>query len=199
VKVTLNVSLTLKATGATELLLGRATSKTSSCDWENRWRAYDPSIDNFDLKGGTAAGPRWVCAKFRDAAKNESGTARDNITFDHAPTAISGTFEYAKSGVLDYWCNYLAANDGTIWFPVLPTLGSDPDAGDSVRLTSVTRNGTSFSVSSDGRRVGIKFTPSSGFGYFEYTYTFVIADEHGITDSSTFKVQMGPCPVAPPP
>jgi len=116
------------------------------------------------------------------------------VYFDHKPDAISGTFHYADSGVKDYWCSQVAANNGILSFPVLPTLGSDPDAGDSVTLTSVTRNGTSFPPESDGLHVRIQFTPKSGFGYTQYTYNFTITDEHGGTDSSTFTVQLGPCP-----
>jgi hypothetical protein len=163
--------------------LGRASSQSASCTWE-AWRAYDPSINNFDLKGGGDAGPRWVCATFRDAAENKSGEVRDGVTFDHAPV-VDNSRTYAISGTK---CS------GTV-LELLPHVASDADGADTIDIIHVWRGTSTY-----GGAGMVDFTPyiknggtgvqiGAATGDLTSTWYFIVEDHLGVTRQGHFAIQ----------
>jgi serine/threonine protein kinase len=183
IKTSKEVNLTLQATGATQMRLGRASSQSASCAWEG-WRAYDTSINNFDLKGGGDAGPRWVCATFRDARENQSGVVRDGVTFDHAPV-VDNSRTYIISGTK---CS------GTI-LELLPHLASDADGANTIDIIHVWRGTSTY-----GGAGMVDFTPyiknggtgvqiGAATGDLTSTWYFIVEDHLGVTRQGRFAVQ----------
>jgi hypothetical protein len=186
-----NVNLDLGASGASQMRLGTAGSASGSCSFGS-WIGFRQNYNDFPINGGTA-GQKWVCAEFRDAADNRTSD-RDSVYFDHRPKATTGTFDLrANDTDRLHWCSVLKAN-GYLIFPVLPTLASDQDAGDSVRLTRIWRGTIELDPAANGRDVWIYYTPKANFAYTEETWNFEVVDEHGGTDTASFTVKLGACP-----
>lgn len=177
------VDLTFKATGATQMLLGRATSKTASCAWDASWINYRASLNNYDLKGGSAAGQRWICVKFRDAAKNVSSIARDGVTFDNPPVIRNGLyFNFSAATLSD-------KTSITLWFfdPAkgIP-IATDAD-GATLRVTKlwlINANGTTQDVSSvldsAGQKAVFGITQPYCGSEATFKYGYTVKDDYDV-------------------
>ena len=192
VTTTKKVDLTLKATGATEMRLGTATSATGTCAM-GAWTKFGGSVNDFDLKGGTAAGTRWVCVEFRDAAKNPAGPARDSVYYDHAPTVTNGLyFSYSTSD--------LAGQDHftTRFFNAADSLhvAEDADGLATLKVTKlwlINSNGStvdySGNLSTDGKTAQFDIPTNYCGGYNKFKYGFTASDSH-VTRDGYFYVEV---------
>ncbi|MEO5705149.1 MAG: protein kinase [Candidatus Limnocylindrales bacterium] len=187
------VNLTLKATGASQMQLGNAASQGGACSWDG-WRTYDPSISGWSLDTNTA-GTRWVCARFRDKALNPTPTVRDSVYFDHKPVDKDHLFDYSDTGSNRLTtCNLIKQYHG-FNITLIPTIATDQDSGDSVKVTQVTQGSKSFTLTDGGTAVNIYFVePWSNFSKGTYTFDYKAVDEHAGTVTGQFQVAIGPCP-----
>jgi hypothetical protein len=174
--------------------LGRGSSESGACTWDGAWRNYDSSITGFDLKGGGDAGPRWVCAVFRNADLRESPVVRDRVTFDHAPLANN-----------DVWFNRSSkCTGGDMEFDLLgfaPYAATDKDGVGTLSVTRVWYGGSTFpgtvnlsdGISGDFKKVTIHFENLAGSGDLVYRFYFTVEDTYHLKDSSYFEVKFFGC------
>ena len=185
IKTSKQVNLATPATGATQMRLGRAGSATGSCNWE-AWRAYDSTVNDFDLKGGGGAGERWVCAEYRDAAGNESDDVRDSVLFDNAPRSTNYHWRLdTPESTRALYCSY-----STITLQVVGYAAVDDDGNGTLELLDVWQGSTHWDIES---RTSFSFTNPQPGSVSDYIFTFEVEDDFGVRRSGTFTVRIGPC------
>jgi serine/threonine-protein kinase len=184
------VSLSLQASGASQMRLGTATTKTGSCNWEG-WRAYVVNVSNFDLQGGSGDGKRWVCAEFADAAGNVAGPIRDVVTFDNPPVVHNDLyFNYSKvtlTGKTSFTLDFFNPSDAL-------HIATDADGLGSlsvIHFWQIKSNGTTVNYDSALNSTGTKatFVIDSSYcnaGSDTFTFGFTVRDNpYGIKRSGT--------------
>jgi serine/threonine protein kinase len=182
------VDLALTASGATQMRLGRASSATGTCTYES-WRGFQRSVNSFDLKGGSDAGVRWICAEFRDAAQNTAGPTRDSVTFDNPPV-INYSFDWnaycdgtttEHITVLEGGAPYVATDkDGVATLALVKAWATSPNNDAYVDFTS--------GLSTNGRTLNAWF----GTGSKDWTIYYKVQDDYGVTRQGHFKVDCPP-------
>jgi serine/threonine protein kinase len=187
------VDLALKASGASEMRIGTASSATGTCGYGG-WRSYSTSLNNVDVGGGSTDGRRWICAEFRDRAGNTAGPVRDSVVFDNAPVVHNGLYFSYSAATLAGKSSFTLR-----FFDPIDSLHIATDADGLSTLSVIdlwqikSGGNINYSAALINGGTSAKFNITSTYcngGSDTFTFGFTVMDEHGIKRNGTFFLQV---------